>query len=91
LDLVDGRECPIVLQRTLKTVKDKLQNDWKLNFDVKFCFKGGEIGKSQFCRLVELKKLPPYHFGIVQNMCRLNMISKITATMFTNKNAATEF
>jgi hypothetical protein len=48
------------------------------------------VGKSQFCRLAELKKVPPTHFGTCQKKCRLDMLSKKTAAMYTKKTAAAE-
>jgi hypothetical protein len=40
-------------------------------------------GKSQFCRLVELKNLPPTHFSTCQKICRLEMIPKNTDAMYS--------
>jgi len=48
------------------------------------------FGKGQFCRLVQLKKVPPTHFGTCQKKCRLVMLPKNTAAMHTKKTAAAQ-
>jgi hypothetical protein len=42
-------------------------------------------GKGQFCRLDELKKVPPTHFCPCQKMCRHDKLPKNTAAMYTRK------
>jgi len=57
------------------------------HFDLIF-FLNRILGKSQFCRLVELKKLPPTHFC---TCCRLNEIPSKLPSCFSNKLPLLEY